>query len=162
MSNVFLTWLSIAVALILASRLAFAFLPLRTLAARLSVIDVAVVTVGVVGLAFHCGAMFFRSEVAHLPGLSSAIRAINAMGTASKLWYAVPAILVIVGLRRQYPVALVVVAVALTVVGITMYDHGSLTTHLRAIFSAVVILAATGVLLVRPPWQSGTSADQRV
>jgi membrane protein YdbS with pleckstrin-like domain len=61
--------------------------------------------------------------------------------------------LVMVGLRRQHVVALVMVAASLATVGCTMYDGGRLSTHLTAIFVAVVILAAVLALLVMPPWR---------
>jgi hypothetical protein len=73
---------------------------------------------------------------------------INALGTASIIRYAVPATLVVLGLRRQHPAALAAVALALTAVGITMYDGGSLSTHLTAIFVSVVVLTTVASTLV--------------
>jgi hypothetical protein len=70
------------------------------------------------------------------------------------VWYAVPAALVVLGLRRQHPAALTAVSLALTAVGITMYDGGSLPTHLTAIFVSVVILASVASTLLLPPWGS--------
>ena len=93
--------------------------------------DAALIGVGAAGLAFHCYAMFFRRTAEHLPGVHSAIRSINAMGTSSRVWFIVPALLVVIGLRRQNPVVVLVVAATLVAVGVTMYDHGPLRTHLN-------------------------------
>jgi hypothetical protein len=152
-SRAYGTSLGVTVALILAARFVFRALPLRRVAARVGVFDVALIGVGVLGLAFHCGAMFFRHTTERLPGAHSAIRAINALGTTSRLWFIVPALLVVIGLRRQYPVVVLVVAVALVAVGVTMYDHGPLRTHLRAIFVAVVVLATVVSAFLVPPWR---------
>ncbi len=58
------------------------------------------------------------------------------MGHASQLWFAMPAVLVLAGLRRQSPIALLPVALGLAGVGVTMYDAGPLRPHLAAIFLA--------------------------
>jgi hypothetical protein len=156
-SRGFVTWLALAVVVIVASRYVFVGLPLRRIAVRVTVTDAAFISVGLVGLAFHCGAMFFRNTAQRIPGSHSAIRAIDAMGTASRVWFIVPAILVVIGLRRQYPLALLAVAAALATVGATMYDHGPLRTHLTAIFLAVVIHAVVAATLVLPPWRQSPS-----
>ena len=58
------------------------------------------------------------------------------------VWYVVPALLVVTGLRRLPSLALAGVVVALLAIGVTMYNGGPLDTHLIAIFSGVVVLAA--------------------
>lgn len=136
----------------LATRLVLAPLPLGRFAVRASALDTALLVAGSAGLVFHCGAMFFRVEVSRLPGTHFAIRAINLMGTSSRIWFIVPAILVVLGLRRQAPLAVAAVSAALVAVGITMYDHGPLPTHLHAILAAVSVLSGVVALLVRPPW----------
>ena len=118
--------------------------------------DGALVGVGVVGLVFHCGAMFFRSRVAEIPGTAGAIRQIDAMGLGSQVWYVVAAGLVLIGLRRQVRrvgalgggVSVTLLAVALMGVGVTMYDGGALDLHLTAIFASVTILASIVALSV--------------
>ena len=153
MSRSYLTWMSATVVLILLARFVFDALPVRRIAARVGVLDTALIGIGVAGLTFHCGAMFFRSTAERFPGTDSAIRAINSMGTSSRVWFIVPAVLVVIGLRRQHPVVLLVVAAALVAVGVTMYDHGALRTHLRAIFASVVVLATVASAFVVPPWR---------
>lgn len=139
--------------MLLSARLLLGFLPLRALAVPVSVADAALVLVGLLGLVFHCGAMFFPGRFDRIPLALTAIRQINRLGTVSIVWYAVAAILVLAGLRRQHPVAVIVVALALAAVGITMYDGGPLHVHLAAIFTAVVVLAGCGAILILPPWR---------
>ena len=153
MSDRYVVALSVVVLLVLGSRYLLPFLPLGRWAAPMTVPDAVLFVAGVAGLAIHCGAMFFRSTVRGLPGGDQVIRAVDPMGTPSILWFAVAAGLVMVGLRRQHVVALVMVAASLATVGYTMYDGGRLSTHLTAIFVAVVILAAVLALLVIPPWR---------
>lgn len=152
MSHTFVVSLVAGVVVILGSRLVLAGLPLQRFAVRATLIDAACVGVGVVGLVFHCASMFYRATVQHVPGTSAAIEAINAMGLASKVWFAAPALLVLVGLRRVHPVALSAVAGSLAAVGVTMYDAGPLVTHLRAIFAAAMVISGVAATFVRPPW----------
>jgi hypothetical protein len=153
-STSFVLSLFIVVALVLGARFLISALPSRRHARPITVTDALLAAVGVAGLALHCGSMFFRAVVDALPGTGAAISEINSLGTASIVWYAVPALLVVLGLRRQHPAALAAVALALSAVGVTMYDAGSLSTHLTAIFVSVVVLAAVASTLVLPPWRS--------
>ena len=161
MTHAFVASLTTAVVIIFGSRLVLAGLPLRRFATTVTATDTALITAGIGGLTFHCGAMFYRSTVERIPGTMSAINTVDAMGTASRLWFIVPAILLVIGLRRLRHVAVLTVAAGLSAVGVTMYDHGPLATHLTAIFVAVVSLAAVGATLVLPPWRRSTSAAQR-
>ncbi|WP_427016546.1 hypothetical protein ACQCSX_17710 [Pseudarthrobacter sp. P1] len=149
----FVASLAATVAALLVLRRLVPGLPLRRAAAPLSVAEAIVAAMGVIGLAWHCGAMFYRPLVGGLPGTGVMIDQINAMGVASLIWYAVPAVLLLVGLRRQHAVAVVAMAVALLAVGVTMYDDGPLPAHLAAIFASVVVLAAVVSLLIVPPWR---------
>lgn len=153
MSDRYLIALSVVVVLVLVSRYALSSLPLRRWAAPMTVTDAVLFGWGAAGLAIHCGAMFFPATVRSIPGGDQVIRAVDPMGTASILWFAVAAGLVMVGLRRQHVVALVITGASLATVGYTMYDGGRLPTHLTAIFVAVVVLAAVLALLVIPPWR---------
>lgn len=148
MSTGFLVSLGVVVAAILGARFLISALPLRAAAAPMTVTDVALAGLGVGGLAFHCGAMFFRPRVEALPGTPVVIRQINALGTASIIYYAIPALVVLLGLRRQHPITLTIVTAALAGVAVTMYDGGSLHTHLTAIFLSVVVLACVAAMLV--------------
>jgi hypothetical protein len=161
MSTMFVLTLATAVVLVLCARLVVSALPFRRLARAVAVPDALAVALGVGGLALHCGSMFFPSPLSTLPGTGRAMSDINGMGAASMVWYAIPAALVVVGLRRQHPAALGVVALALTAVGITMYDGGSVTTHLAAIFISVVVLAGVMSALVLPPWGSRVAVGRR-
>ncbi|WP_026550654.1 hypothetical protein [Arthrobacter sp. Br18] len=137
---------------LLVLRLVIPGLPLQRVTRRLTPLDLGLTVLGVLGLILHCTSMFFRSVVAAIPGSGSVISQINSMGTASMIWYAVPALLVLVGLRRQHWAALTLLAASLLAVGITMYNGTALSTHLDTIFAASVIIAATVFLLTAPPW----------
>ncbi len=152
MSSGFLVSLAAVVIVALGGRLTLPAVPLR-LARAITALDAGVVGVDLLGLGFHCGAMFFRSMAERLPGADSSIRQIDALGHASVVWYVVPAALTVLGLRRQHPIALAGVALALAAVGITMYDGSSLQTHLTAIFISVVVIASVLAMLVLPPWR---------
>lgn len=149
--------LGLAVALLLAARLLLAGLPLRGRATTLTLSEIGLVGVGLAALTFHCAAMFFTSVAERIPGTGDVIDDIRALGTASVFWYAAPAVLVLVGLRRLHWVALIVLVVALLSVGVTMYNGGPLGQHLFALFVGVVALAATLASLVQPPSRSTTS-----
>lgn len=151
MSTAYVIALVVAVAVIASARLRIGALPLRGVAVRITRVSAMVAGIGVVGLVFHCGAMFFPSTMGELPGTHRLIGEINAPGAVSQIWYVVAAALVLIGLRRQSLIARVIVALALAAVGVTMYDGGPLRTHLTAIFAAVLVIAAVAAVLVMPP-----------
>ncbi|MBG6181257.1 hypothetical protein [Arthrobacter sp. CAN_A1] len=152
MSTSFVLALAAVTSLLLVLRLVVPGLPIKKFARRLTPLDLALTTVGVLGLILHCASMFFRSVVTAIPGTGNVIDQINSMGTASMIWYAVPALMVLTGLRRQHWVALILLGAALLAVGVTMYNGTALSTHLDTIFAAGSIIAATVFLLSRPPW----------
>lgn len=138
-----------AVILIVGLRFVLPGLPLRRGSVTMKGADIAVLGIGMVGLVLHCTAMFNRPLIDWIPGISPVIAQINDLGTASVIWYVIPAILVLAALRRQHWAVLLVVVAALAAVGITMYNGASLAVHLGAIFAAVVVLAAvTSALIV--------------
>lgn len=151
MTGRFVVSLVIVVGLLLAARLVLPALPLRRPARPASLPDAAVTGVGMLGLVFHCTAMFNRGLVDWLPGSAGPIEQIRALDAYSQVWYIVAAVLVMLGLRRQQPAALLAIALALGAVGVTMYDKGGLQPHLVAIFAFVTILAAVMTMLVLPP-----------
>jgi hypothetical protein len=153
MSNTYLTALLLTVVTVLLCRFLFRFLPIRGVAARMSLLDLTACVVGSLALALHCGAMFFRSIVHRWPGGSLVIRTVDPLGISSIVWFAVAASLVMFGLRRQNVLAVTIAAVSLGAVGLTMYNGGPLNQHLAAIFSAVVLLTAILSVLVLPPWR---------
>lgn len=142
-----------SVAVILSARLLVRSLPLRRFAVRMTPAASVLAGIGIVGVTFRCGAMFFRSAVGALPGAQWSIGEIDALGAVSIVWYVIAAAMVPLGLRRQHAAAPVVVAVALVAVGVTMCDGGPLRPHLVAIFGSVVMLAGVAAVLVLPPWR---------
>ncbi|WP_026551201.1 hypothetical protein [Arthrobacter sp. H20] len=139
--------------MLLVLRLLSPGLPVRRFAQRLTIVDLVLTLLGVLGLILHCASMFFSAVVASLPGTDGAISQINSMGTASMIWYLVPALLVLAGLRRQHWAALVLLAGSLLAVGGTMYNGTALATHLVTIFAAGVVIASIVFLLSMPPWR---------
>ncbi len=158
MSAAFVLTLAGVSLILLILRLVVPGLPVNRLARRLTRLDLALTLLGVLGLVLHCASMFFRPIVAALPGSDTVISQINSMGTASMVWFAVPALLVLVGLRRQHWAALVLLAASLLAVGLTMYNGTALFTHLDTIFAAGVMIAATLFLLSQPPWHRASAA----
>lgn len=117
----------------------------------MTVTQLVLASVGMAGLISHCAAMFFPSLIEALPETDAAISAIDALGTASLILYVVPAVLLLLGLRRQHPLSWAAVALSLIAVGVTMYDGGSLQAHLTAIFVFVVLLAGDAAVLIQLP-----------
>jgi len=154
-SSSFVIGLAVVVTAVLGSRFLVPGLPLRRVATPISVSEAMLSGVGVAGLALHCGAMFFPHLVEPVLGAGGVASDIRALSTASIIWYVVPSAMVLFGLRRQHPVALTAVALALVAVGVTMYNGGSLQVHLVAIFVSVLALASTASLLVLPPSRRG-------
>lgn len=158
MSTSFVVGLMVVVVLVAGARLVFRWLPLSRYANRLTVGDTAMIVVGLVGLVFHCGAMFATGSARSVPGAASSVDAINAMGTASIVLFAVPALLVLAGSRRLHWAGFAAAGSALIAVGVTMYNDGPLDVHLTALFAAVVVLAGVAAALVLPPIRSRRSS----
>ena len=108
--------LVVAVVVVVAARMLLPVPARRSGAGR---VDALLIVLGLVGLTFHCGAMFYRSTVVGVPGTRGLVDAVNAMGTASMVAFAIPAAVLLVGLRRARPVLLVLVVAGLTAVGVT-------------------------------------------
>lgn len=145
--------LAVVCGLIVLVRFALPQLPLTRFARRLNGGDVALVIVGMLGLTFHCTAMFFRKIFDPIPAVTPLVHAVNALGAASIALYVVPALLLLIGFRNQLWVALVVLIISLIAVGLTMYLGSPLRVHLTTIFIAVVLIVGILSLLVRGPWQ---------
>lgn len=146
--------LAVVLLLLLLSRLLIPGLPLGRLAARLPTLDFALTAVGLIGLVLHCASMFYGSLVASIPGTKDIIGQINSMGAASMIWYIVPSLLLLTGLRRQHIVALIVLATALIAVGVTMYNGTPVSAHVSTIFAAATAIGGVMFFLVIPPWQN--------
>ena len=143
--------LAVSALLILLARFVVPKLPVRSRAVRLSVPDTALLGVGVLGLLFHCTAMFSREIYEGAPAVTPLIGLVNSMGVVSVVLFLVPALLILIGLRRQQRGALAVLGLALVAVGVTMYVGGPLQLHLAAIFAATVVLAVLVSLFVLAP-----------
>lgn len=141
-----------AAVVIIGARFVVPALPLAS-AAALSRGDRVVAVLGMAGLVLHCTSMFALPLLSWVPGSETVTHPINALGAASVVWYVVPAVLTVVGLRRvPWPVLAVDVA-ALAFVGITMYDGAPLRLHLTSILTLIVVLAATlsAFVTIGPP-----------
>lgn len=160
MSTSYVVALVVLVAAIGLARVVLPVLPWRRVSVRLHPVDVVLALLGVLGLAFHCGAMFYRSTISSFPGTDTAVAQINALGGVSIVAFAAPAALLIAGLRRISSPALVLIILALAAVGATMYDDGPLALHLTAIFASVTLLAlCTATLIGRPSTGRRTAAN---
>ena len=161
MSLTFVLTLTGVILALLILRLVVPALPLRSFTRRLSALDAALIMLGALGLVVHCVSMFFRPLLAAIPGTEGMISQINSMGTASIMWYVVPAVMVMVGLRKQHWVAQLILAAALLAVGVTMYDGTPISVHLYTIFAAGVVIPAIIFLLATPPWQRSRTVNTR-
>lgn len=148
--------LAVSALLILLARFVVPQLPVKSRALRLSARDAVLVGVGILGLLFHCTAMFSRGIYEGAPAVEPLVDLVNSMGVVSVVLFVVPAVLILFGLRRQQRGALVVLGLAFIAVGVTMYVGGPLQLHLAAIFAATVILAAVVSLFVLAPQQTQT------
>jgi len=149
MSAAYSITLAAIVAGLVIARLILPQLPVSR-AIRLRPVEAALLALGVLGLVLHCAAMFARPIFEAVPAVMPLVDAINALGLASVVLYVVPAVLVLVALRRVHPVSWAVLAILLAAVGVTMYNGGALSVHLVAIFVAVIWLALVVVTLVIP------------
>lgn len=95
-----------------------------------------VAVVSLVVLVFHCAAMFFAPWTDALPGGEFLGEPIRTLGTVSHWTYWLPAGALLLAVRRLWWPAPVVLAVALTGVGITMFWPYSLVTHLAWLAAA--------------------------
>ena len=122
-------------------------------AARTSVLgrlDLVVALVAFLALGFHCAAMFFPSVVA-APGTDGAARAVRELGAASQVAYWVPAVLLLVALRRAWAPLLFAETVVLLAVGGTMFWDFGLPAHLIAIAGSVATTVAVLTTMTTRP-----------
>jgi hypothetical protein len=143
--------LAVSVLLILLARFVVPQLPVKSRAVRLSLPDAALVGVGVLGLLFHCTAMFSRQIYDGASVIKPLVGLVNSMGVVSVVLFVLPAVLILIGLRRQQRGALAVLSLTLIAVGVTMYVDGPLQLHLTAIFAATIVLAVLVSLFVLAP-----------
>jgi len=118
-------------------------------------IDLGVALVALLALGFHCAAMFFQSVTLAVPGTDGAVRAVNELGTVSQVAFWVPALLLVLALRRAWTPLLLVETCALIAVGVTMFWNYGLSVHLVAIAVSVAVtvtvLTSASPRVKRPP-----------
>jgi len=151
MTAAFSISLAVICALIVAARFALPRLPLARAGVRVGLADLTLLALGILGLTFHCTAMFYRQVYGGILVAQPLVDAINGMAAASVALFVVPALLLLIALRRQHWIALAVMTLALIAVGLTMYLGSPLRLHLVSIFIAVVVLVGVLSLLVRGP-----------
>ncbi|MGI9000005.1 MAG: hypothetical protein ACR2GO_09905 [Candidatus Limnocylindria bacterium] len=114
---------------------------------------------GIGALVVHCVVMFFPTFVPGAGPLPSVAEAIRELGPISQVAYWLPAVLVILALRRlPWPVLAMLVASFLGV-GVTMFWTVPLAVHLAFIATAVAILAGVLTMTVSPPWTGRRVAE---
>ena len=101
-------------------------------------LDLALATVALLALGFHCTAMFFPSAVT-VPATGVAAGAVRELGGASQVAYWVPAGLLLVAVRRAWIPLLVAEGGALVAVGATMFWDVGLSAHLVALAASVAV-----------------------
>lgn len=148
MSTSFTATLLGLIGILLAVRLVIRRPPFKILARPISRWAAVLAGIAIVGLVLHCTAMFDRGILDAIPGTGGYIQLVNRLGAPSKVLYAAPALLLLTGFRQQRRVVLAVLTVALVAVGVTMYDGGSVTTHLACIFVTAVLVSTTTTLLI--------------
>lgn len=100
--------------------------------------------VAVLALVMHCAVMFFAPWTDALPGGRVVGDAVRGMGATSQWAYWVPALALLVALRRVWWPGLAALGMALLGVGVTMFWPFALATHLA--WLAAVILVGVVVL----------------
>lgn len=101
-------------------------------------------------LVFHCATMFFADWVDAVPFAEASADVVRALGPASQVAYWVPALALVIALRRVWPPALALLIVTLVAVGYTMFVRHPLSTHLAWLGAAAGILVLILTALVFP------------
>jgi len=117
-----------------------------------------VAAIAVAVLVFHCAAMFFADWVDAVPFAEAPADAVRALGPASQVAYWVPAVALVIALRRVWPPALGLLIVTLVGVGYTMFVPYALTTHLAWLGAAVGSWVLIATALVFPLRREGQAA----
>lgn len=113
--------------------------------------------VAVLALVAHCAVMFFAPLTDALPGGRVVGDAVRGMGATSQWAYWVPAVALLVALRRVWWPVLVVLGVALLGVGVTMFWPFALTTHLAWLASVILVgVVVSSSLVAAPRWDAQT------
>lgn len=123
---------------------------LRRRAAPLRRVELLLAFAALIALVFHCAAMFFAPWTDALPGGRALGDVVRAGGTASQWAYWLPAVVLLLAVRRLWWPGPVLLAVALAGVGYTMFWPHPLPTHLGWLATAVVAVVAVATSLVGP------------
>lgn len=110
--------------------------------------EVLLAAAALLALVFHCASMFFAPWTDALPGGRALGDAVRALGTASQVAYWLPAVVLLLAVRRVWWPGLLVLAVTLAGVGYTMFWPHSLPTHLAWLAAAVLAVVAVASSLI--------------
>lgn len=121
---------------------------------RVPPVELAAAGLGVAVLVFHCASMFFADWVDELPFAAAPAASVRALGVTSQVTYWVPAIVLVIGLRRVWSPALGLLTVTLVGVGFTMFVPHDLTTHLAWLAAAILSVVLVATALVAPGRES--------
>ena len=119
-------------------------------ARRVPAVELAAAAGAVAVLVFHCAAMFFREWVDVVPVARALAASVRALELTSQVTYWVPAMVVVLALRRVWLPALGLLVVVLGGVGVTMFVPHALSTHLAWLAAAAVTVVLIGSALVVP------------
>lgn len=132
---------------------------LRSRAVPVGATALTIAGLSVAALVFHCTSMFFASWTDALPAGRPLGEAVRALGPASQWAYWVPAVLLVVSLRRIWWPGTALLTVTLAGVGATMFWPYPLATHLSWLAAAILSVVFVGSALVGPWWGSGRGAE---
>lgn len=148
----FFTALAVLVGAILVVRLVRRAPLLAGRARRLTVAESTTVVVADVLLVFHCAAMFATGWVAAIGVLDVPAAIVSDLSDPiGRVAYWLPAVALLIAVRRLWWPAPVGLALALAAVGWTMYGSFTVDQHLATIAVAVTGIAITVAGLVEPP-----------
>ncbi len=116
--------------------------------------ELALFAASLAALVFHCAAMFSPDVVASLGLDVPAAIARDLNDPIGQLAYGVPAVTLILAVRRLWWPAPTALSVAFFAVGWTMYTDFTLNEHLATIAVAVIAIALISASLVRIPTRS--------
>ena len=111
-------------------------------------VELLLAAIALLALVFHCAAMFFAPWTDALPGGRALADVVRALGAGSQWAYWLPAVALIVALRRVWWPGPVLLAVTLAGVGFTMFWPHALPTHLAWLAAAVLSVVAVASSLV--------------
>lgn len=121
---------------------------LRRQAVSLRGAELLVAGAAVLALVFHCASMFFAPLTDALPGGRALGDSVRGMGPASQWAYWLPAVGLLLSLRRVWWPGPALLAASLAGVGYTMYWPSTLNTHLGWLAAAVVTVVLVTAALV--------------